>query len=160
VMSPQGIRYTHPDRRQIGGHFLGTIDQAQQGHALTETFTGTLGASMRAVVPVFDGGRVAGLVAGGLKLPSVAPEARGQLPAVLATGALALLVAAAGSWLVSRWLRRETHDLGPAELARLFEFYDAVLHAVREGLLLLDGEGRLLLANDEACRLLDLGGAA
>ncbi|GAA4254430.1 sensor histidine kinase [Dactylosporangium darangshiense] len=160
VMTRDGIRYTHPDRRQIGGHFLGTIDQAQRGRALTETFTGTLGPSMRAVVPVLDGGRVVGLVSVGIKLQSVARTLRGQLPTLLVTGALALLVAAAGSWLVSRWLRRETHDLGPAELARLFEFYDAVLHAVREGLLLLDREGRLLLANDEANRLLDLDDAA
>jgi sensor histidine kinase regulating citrate/malate metabolism len=38
----------------------------------------------------------------------------------------------------------------------MYEFYDAVLHAVHEGLLLLDLNGRLLLANDEARRLLEL----
>jgi two-component system, CitB family, sensor kinase len=53
-------------------------------------------------------------------------------------------------------LRRTTHDLGPAELSRMYEYYDAVLHAVREGLLLLDRDGRLQLVNDEARRLLAL----
>ena len=38
----------------------------------------------------------------------------------------------------------------------MYEYYDAVLHAVREGLLLLDGAGRVRLVNDEAARLLDL----
>jgi two-component system CitB family sensor kinase len=38
----------------------------------------------------------------------------------------------------------------------MYEYYDAVLHAVREGLLLLDRAGRLQLANDEARRLLEL----
>jgi two-component system CitB family sensor kinase len=57
---------------------------------------------------------------------------------------------------VSRRVRRQTHDLGPAELARMYEFYDAVLHAVREGLLLLDRDGRVQLVNDEARRLLGL----
>src|SRR5690606_31106469 len=56
----------------------------------------------------------------------------------------------------SRGLRRATHDLGPAELVRMYEYYDAVLHAVREGLLLLDREGRVQLVNDEARRLLAL----
>jgi two-component system, CitB family, sensor kinase len=38
----------------------------------------------------------------------------------------------------------------------MLEYYDAVLHAVREGLLLLDRTGRLQLLNDEARRLLAL----
>jgi two-component system CitB family sensor kinase len=46
--------------------------------------------------------------------------------------------------------------LGPVALAELYEHHDAVMHAMREGLLLLDPHGRLILANDEAVRLLDL----
>ncbi len=38
----------------------------------------------------------------------------------------------------------------------MYEHHDAVLHAVREGVLIVGGHGRLLLANDEARRLLDL----
>ena len=38
----------------------------------------------------------------------------------------------------------------------MYEHHDAVLHAVREGVLIVGGDGRLLLANDEARRLLDL----
>ena len=38
----------------------------------------------------------------------------------------------------------------------MYEYYTAVLHAVREGLLLLDDDGRVQLVNDEARRLLDL----
>jgi serine phosphatase RsbU (regulator of sigma subunit)/anti-sigma regulatory factor (Ser/Thr protein kinase) len=38
----------------------------------------------------------------------------------------------------------------------MYEHHDAVLHAVREGVIIVGGEGRLLLANDEAHRLLGL----
>ena len=38
----------------------------------------------------------------------------------------------------------------------MYDYYDAVLHAVREGLLLVDGDGRVRLVNDECRRLLDL----
>jgi sensor histidine kinase regulating citrate/malate metabolism len=38
----------------------------------------------------------------------------------------------------------------------MYEFYDAVLHAMREGLVLLDQQGRLTVTNDEARRLLEL----
>jgi sensor histidine kinase regulating citrate/malate metabolism len=156
VMSTTGTRYSHPNAQLIGGQFLGHIEAAARGEVVTETYTGTLGASVRAVVPIFVAERVAGLVAVGIKLTEVSRALRQQVPLLVGAAAIALLLAGAGSWLVGRWLRRQTHDLGPAELARMYEFYDAVLHAVREGLLLIDRQGRLQLANDEARRLLRL----
>lgn len=157
VMTPDGIRYSHPTVSEIGRRFVGTIEPAAAGeNQFTETYTGTLGPSVRAVVPVFDDGQVVALVSVGRSITAVARDLERQVPLVLAAVAVALLLAASGSWLVSRWLRRSTHDLGPAELARMYEYYDAVLHAVREGLLLLDRDGRVQLVNDEARRLLAL----
>jgi two-component system CitB family sensor kinase len=156
IMTTDGIRFTHPTPAQIGGRFQGTIAAASEGGTVTETFTGTLGPSVRAVVPVLDGEAVRGLVAVGLTVDHVSQEMTQQLPILLGTTAVALVLAGAGSWFASRWLRRSTHDLGPAELSRMYEYYDAVLHAVREGLLLLDRQGRLQLFNDEARRLLGL----
>ena len=52
IMSTEGIRWTHPNPAEIGGAFVGHIDQAVRGAAFTETYTGTLGPSVRAVVPV------------------------------------------------------------------------------------------------------------
>jgi two-component system CitB family sensor kinase len=156
VMSPAGLRYSHPNPAQIGKRFLGHIDAAVTGQSFTESYTGTLGPSVRAVVPVRDGGQVKALVSVGIAQEAVARGLRQELPALVGATVAGLLLAGAGSWLVSRRLRRQTHDLGPAELARMYEFYDAVLHAVQEGLLLLDGAGRLQLVNDEARRLLGL----
>jgi two-component system CitB family sensor kinase len=156
VMTTDGIRYSHPDVTQIGGKFRGTIAPAVAGGTVVETFTGTLGPSVRAVVPIVVAGRIAGLVAVGRTINHVSAEMTRQLPLLAGTTVIALLTAGAGSWLASRWLRRTTHDLGPAELSRMYEYYDAVLHAVREGLLLLNGAGRLQLFNEEARRLLAL----
>ena len=156
VMTVDGVRFTHPDTSQIGKHYLGTIAPAANGESITETYTGTLGPSVRAVVPVRDGTRVVALVAVGRTVEAVSRALTPQLFTVLGAVAVALALAAGGSFLVSRWLRRTTRDLGPAELARRNEYYDAVLHAVREGMVLLDREGRVQLVNDEARRLLDL----
>jgi sensor histidine kinase regulating citrate/malate metabolism len=157
IMSTAGIRYTHPNPAEIGRHFIGTIEPALRGESFTETNTGTLGPSERAVVPILDrGGTVRGLVAVGITETVLGRDLRRQVPALLLAALAALLLGGAGAWLASRRLRRQTHDLGPAELTRMYEYYDAVLHAVREGLLLLDRNGRLQLANDEARRLLDL----
>jgi sensor histidine kinase regulating citrate/malate metabolism len=56
--------------------------------------------------------------------------------------------------VLSRRSRRQTHGLSPAQLARLVDYHHAALHAVREGLLLVDDDGRVQLSNDEARRLL------
>ncbi|GAA3077699.1 hypothetical protein GCM10020000_74160 [Streptomyces olivoverticillatus] len=109
------------------------------------------------VVPVTDGhGNVVGMVSSGIKVRSVSSAVDQQLPVVLGAGAAALALATAGTALVSRRLRRQTHGLGPAEMTQMYEHHDAVLHAVREGVVIVNGDGRVLLANDEARRLLDL----
>jgi len=157
VMTTKGIRYSHPKPELIGLRFSGHIDAAVAGGVVLETYSGSFGPSERAVVPVrADDGKVLALVSVGVTRTAVARELAQHVPALLAAGIAALLLAAGGSALVSRRLRRQTHGLGPDELSRMYEFYDAVLHAMREGLVLLDQDGRLLLANDEARRLLDL----
>src|SRR5215470_19174139 len=40
IMTPDGIRWTHPDRKQIGKRFLGRIGPARHGRTFTETYTG------------------------------------------------------------------------------------------------------------------------
>ena len=157
VMNTDRTRYSHPTAALIGKPFIGDTRAALAGGVVLETYTGTLGPSERAVVPVkADNGHVLGLVAVGVKQDALARVLSRQVPTLLAAALVALLLAAAGAALIARRLRRQTHGLGPDELSRMYEFYDAVLHAVHEGLLLLDLNGRLLLANDEARRLLEL----
>jgi two-component system CitB family sensor kinase len=160
-MTTGGIRCTHPNPAQIGGRFLGHTEQASAGRALTETYTGTLGPSVRAVAPVLGAdGRVRALVSAGITVASVGRELRRELPVLLMVVFGALSAATAGTYLVSRRFRRQTHGLSPDELTEMYEYHDAVLHAVREGLLLVGPEHRLRLANDEAVRLLELPGDA
>ncbi|WP_341867810.1 sensor histidine kinase, partial [Rathayibacter festucae] len=61
-----------------------------------------------------------------------------------------------GSWLLARYLRRVTGGRGPEQMSQVFAYYESVLHSVREGLLLVDDRGRLVLANDHALELLGL----
>ncbi len=157
VMDTDRTRYTHPDSTLIGQEFIGDLGDAPAGGIFTQEYTGTLGPSMRAVVPVVDrGGAVVGLVAVGITTERIQDALVDRVPSILLAGAGVLAVGLAGTWLISRRLRRQTHGLGEGEITRMYEYYDAVLHAVREGLLLLDPDGRVRLLNEEARRLLDL----
>ncbi|MFI1112081.1 MULTISPECIES: SpoIIE family protein phosphatase [Streptomyces] len=157
VMNTQGIRYTHPLRDRIGKKFVGTIEPALKGRLLTEKVDGTIGPLVQAVAPVKDpDGKVVGLVSAGVTIDHVSSHVEDQLPVLLGSAAGVLLLTTTGTALVSRRLRRQTHGLGPTEMARMYEHHDAVLHSVREGVLIVSGDGRVLLANDEARRLLSL----
>ncbi|WP_349372254.1 SpoIIE family protein phosphatase [Streptomyces sp. G-G2] len=159
VMDTRGIRYTHPLPDRIGKRFVGTIGPSLAGRVHTESVQGPLGKEIQAVVPVFadrDGGPVVALVSAGLTVNNVTGVFDRQLPVILGASAAGLALATAGAALISRRLRRQTHGLGPLEMTRMYEHHDAVLHSVREGVLITDGGGRLLLANDEAKRLLGL----
>jgi sensor histidine kinase regulating citrate/malate metabolism len=161
VLAPDRTRFTHPDPAQIGRPFIGTIAPALAGRTFTETYTGTLGPSVRAVAPVLATGSstdVVALVAVGTTVAAIGDEVGAALPGVLAAVLAVLAVGVLGSWAISRRLHRQTRGLGAAPLVRMLEYYDAVLHAVREGLLLLDGDRCVQLVNDEARRLLDVDG--
>ncbi|MBP0453115.1 SpoIIE family protein phosphatase [Kitasatospora sp. RG8] len=157
VTDRNGIRYTHPDPAQIGKQFVGTIGPSLNGGVTVEQVHGPLGHEYQVVVPVKDAnGAVVGIVSSGVKVANVSSAINRQLPVVLGAGAVALGLATAGTALVGRRLLRQTHGLGPEEMTRMYEHHDAVLHAVREGVVIGSGDGRILLANDEARLLLDL----
>ncbi|MBW5485387.1 SpoIIE family protein phosphatase [Streptomyces bambusae] len=157
VMTPDGVRWTDPRPELIGRRASGDLERAAAGQSFTEVFEGEPSDAVRAVVPVLDDrGVVVGLVGTGIEIKNVSDVVEDQMPLLIgaATGALALAVG--GAALVSRRLRRLTHGLGPIEMTRMKEHHEAVLHAVREGVLIIGPDRRLMLANDEARRLLDL----
>nr|WP_239521598.1 sensor histidine kinase [Geodermatophilus sabuli] len=159
VLAPDRTRYTHPDPAEIGRPFRGTIAPALAGETFTETYTGTLGPSVRATAPVEDAdGEVVALVSAGITVEAIGRDLAGAVPGIAGTALVTLAVGGLGSWALSRRLQRQTRGLSAGQLARLLEYHHAVLHAVREGLLLVDGERRVQLVNDEGRRLLGVDG--
>ena len=159
IMNPSGIRWTHPDEKQIGRHFLGRITPARRGLTFTETYTGTLGASVRAVTPVEENGRVIGLVSAGIKVEAISARVQEQVTALLGVAGGTLLLGAVGTYVINARLRRHTHGMNATELSRMHDYHQAALHAVREGLLMLDGQYRVALINDGGRELLGVGDA-
>ncbi|MFE2110678.1 SpoIIE family protein phosphatase [Kitasatospora sp. NPDC059463] len=157
VLNTDGIRLTHPNPARIGQKVIGNYQPALAGQVVTEQVTGTIGSLVQAIVPVrAPNGQVVGMVSAGITIANVSSASERQLPVVLGAAAAGLALATGGTALISRRLKRQTRGLGPAEMTRMYEHHAAVLHAVREGVLIVGDDGRLLLCNDEARRLLDL----
>lgn len=158
IMDPRGIRWTHPDPKQIGQTFRGHTEKALRGQTFTETYTGTLGPSVRAVTPIQDGRKVVGLVSAGIRVEQITQRVQGQLTALLGVAAGALVLGAVGTYVINARLRRHTHGMNATELSRMHDYHQAALHAVREGLLMLDGQYRVALINDGGRELLGVTG--
>ncbi|MFH8384151.1 histidine kinase, partial [Kitasatospora sp. NPDC018058] len=157
IASPEGIRYAQTAQPElIGQHLIGPYQLALKG-PITISFTAPIGRVVESSAPVTrPDGSVAGLVQVGYTVSHAGSAVSRQLPVLFGGAIAAVAVGTGGAVLVRRRLRRQTHGLGPAEMTRMYEHHDAVLHAVREGVLIVAGDGRALLANDEARRLLEL----
>ncbi|MCC4317533.1 sensor histidine kinase [Streptomyces malaysiensis] len=161
IMNTHGVRWAHPDPRQIGATYLGHIGPALRGRIFAETYTGTLGSSVRVVAPVRDhsaGGRITALVSAGITVETISAQVRRQLLALLVVAAAALALGGLCAYVINARLRRHTHGMNAAELSRMHDYHEAALHAVREGLLMLDGRRRIALINDGGRELLGLSG--
>ncbi|MEV0600909.1 sensor histidine kinase [Streptomyces sp. NPDC050315] len=160
VMDTDKTRYTHTKPSAIGKKYLGHIGPALRGEVFHETHRGTLGPSVRVVAPVRDRGKVVALVSSGITVETISGGLRRQMLSLIAVAAAALALGGLGTYVINARLRRHTHGMNAAELSRLHDYHQAALHAVREGLLLLDGRRAVALINDGARELLGLAGDA
>lgn len=160
IMDLSGIRLTHRDTDQIGRRYLGSTAEALAGGSLTEVYSGTLGPSVRTIVPIregeSEGGDVVALVSVGVTLESVRAQLGPRVPLVVGASLLIVGLGAAGAWWAWRATRRITGSMSAEDLGRMVSNYETVLHSVREGLIVTDADGRVRLYNDEAADLLAL----
>lgn len=159
IVNKQGIRYTQADPRLLGTRipYAQDLEALASGHTVTGRNVAGGHTAMRTFMPIRNSdGSVIGGVAVGVRVDSISATATSHLPALLGVTALAMAASTIGAVAVGRRLLRQTHGLGPAEMTRMYMHNDAVLHAAREGIVIVDADGKLLLVNEEAQRLLDL----
>lgn len=126
IMTTDGIRLTHRDPAEIGKPYLGTIGPGLEGRTLTEEAVGTLGPSLRSVVPVMSDGEVVALVSAGITLGSVGSGVLRQLPFVIAIAVALAAVGLAAAWLAGRFTRRIAGDLPASAVRDAVSSYESV----------------------------------
>lgn len=113
--------------------------------------------AVAAAVPVIgEGGAILGVVVAGVDYPGTWELLALATPNLLVYLGIASAIGVAGSLLLSRRVKRQTLGLEPDQIARLVEHREAMLHGIKEGVLGLDADHRVTLANDAAVRLLGL----
>jgi two-component system CitB family sensor kinase len=159
VTDDRGIRYSHPDPARIGQRVSTDPTPALSGQTVTAIETGTLGRSARGKVPLRAAdGRIVGEVSAGIAEERIASRLLALLPWILVYTAAALAVGVVASFLLARRLKRQTFGLELPEIAALLQKREATLHGIREGVVALDPARRVAVLNDQARRLLGVGG--
>jgi len=156
VTDAKGIRFSHPNPALIGKPVDEDPAIVLAGNTWVGVQRGTLGVSARGKAPIFNQGRVIGMVSVGFLEPPLAQRLMGELPAFAGTLLPSLAIGVAASWLLASRLKRQTFGLEPYEIAGLLEEREASLQGIHEGAIATDRDGTITLANDEARRLLGL----
>lgn len=143
------------------GHRLPLGAGVSRGRGWSGRLVWSGGQELVAQVPVLgdterDVGRRLGTVMVGEAYPTVWQRISGASSYLLAYLGVASGLGVAGSWLLSRRVKRQTLGLEPREIAGLAEHREAMLYGIAEGVVALDPQGRITLVNDVGRRLLGL----
>ncbi len=155
VMDMKGIRKSHPDKEKIGKHFVGGDEKkALHGQAYTSVAVGTLGTSLRAFEPIRDSaGKQVGVAAVGI-LSTHIHEAVIRSISIIYTGiSIGLLCGIFGAIILARKIKKILFGLEPPQIASLWQERNAMLESVREGILAVNLENEIIVANTEAHRI-------
>lgn len=150
----KGIRYSHPDPKRIG-EMVSTPPQALDGKVWRGAEQGTMGWSYRFKAPVFGrDGTIIGQVSIGVLESEIRQEYVGRigvLGVLLGCAAIVGLLLATGA---AHIVRRRIFGLEPEEIKAMLDTREATLHGIGDGIIVLDRNDRIQLANDAAKRLL------
>lgn len=156
VGNRQGIRYSHPDPEQIGKPMVGGDNEAVfAGHSIISETVGSLGPGLRGKTPIRDDhGNVIGVVSVGYLLEDIQETIELYRDRIIAIGAGILLLGMVGTLLLARNVKEAIFGLEPAQIGRMYQENQAVLSSIREGIVAVNTDGQITLANPTALELL------
>ncbi|WP_318035979.1 sensor histidine kinase [Halobacillus shinanisalinarum] len=161
VGNKEGIRYSHPVPERIGEKMVGEDNYRAlvEEEYYTSRAVGSLGPSLRGKSPIFsENGQVIGIVSVGFLMKDIKEQIFHNVLRVSFKSLIVLLLAVAGSVMLSRNIRKDTMGLEPYQIATLHTEKDAILQSTREGLLSYDEAGRVTMMNQTAKKLLNISG--
>lgn len=125
VMTTAGVRLTHPNPDQVGRSYIGTIPE--EPSTITEEFTGTLGRSVRTIVPVLGPEEeLLGWVAAGVTTESSTATLVRRLPLTLSITAVLVALGVCGAAVGRRVTQKITGDFPPGQVRDAVSSYESL----------------------------------
>jgi two-component system CitB family sensor kinase len=157
VGNKAGIRYSHPVPNKIGKEMVGGDNgPVLKGQSIISEAVGTMGLSLRGKSPIFDQKhQVIGIVSVGFLVEDINKAAESYRNDIILLSAITLLIGCGGAILIANGVKRSIFGLEPKEIGLLYQEKKAILESIHEGIIAINKEGLITLANQTALKLLD-----
>jgi CitB family two-component system sensor histidine kinase MalK len=160
VVDMGGLRLSHPNLALIGARFAGGDDaEVYRGRSYLSVAKGTLGVSLRAFTPVWNGDRQVGAVAVGILQSGVDRTVVSVRKRIALGGVIGFAAGILGAMYLGGRIKRILLGMEPQEISTLLQQRNAMLHSVREGIIGVNRDLIVTLVNEEALRLFALAGS-
>lgn len=158
VVDNEGMRYSHPNVNMIGQKFVGGDESrvVKEGDVYISEAIGTLGRSLRAFVPIYNGekNKEIGFVCVGMLTKSIEQSERMAILYIILISIGSLAVGIVGAFILSNNIKNTLLGLEPEEITNLYNEKIGILDAIYEGLIAIDNNGNITLVNDSALNIL------
>lgn len=161
VADMDSIRFGHIYDDRLGKKVSGGDDDriVNSGESYTSIAMGTLGQSLRAFVPVYYEGEQIGYVVTGSFYSEILLHEKELSYIVLVSIALSILIGGYGAGILARMINKSLGNYEAEEIVNLFKYQNAILSSAREGILAIDTNKNITIANQSACEILKYGGS-
>lgn len=162
VLNMDAIRYSHPHPDRVGKAFVGGDEKrALAGETYVSQAKGTLGVSQRAFAPIYDfSGRQIGVISVGILLTEVRKSQQEAVFTLYVMAFVGILMGLAGAVVLSRNIKKSIFGLEPYQIGALLEERNVIFSSIKEGVIAIDRDERIIFINESARRLLSIEGVA
>jgi PAS domain S-box-containing protein len=153
IADRQSRRFSHPNPERIGKHFVGgdEMPALDQGRAYVSEAIGTLGPSLRSIVPVFDNKKdVIGFVSVGYLQTKVLETVKDHQREPVTLIFMLFVVVVLGATGIARYVKKQTLGLEPREISALYLERQAILESIRDGIIAVGEQQDIRLINQAA----------
>ena len=153
------IRFSHPDPNRIGQLMVGgdNLRALSYGEEYISRAIGTLGPSLRAKVPIFNGeNEIIGLISIGFLEKTLAHETSTLASEIFILVFVLLLIGIVSAIVLANSFRKAIFGLEPEEIGLLFKERNAIIESMREGIIATDIDDKIKMLNKAAISTLEL----
>lgn len=151
-----GIRYAHPVAERIGQQMVGDDNDRAliEGKSYVSKATGTLGSAIRGKSAVIDeNGEIIGVVSVGFLQENILSVNLSYAKYLVLVFLIVLILSIVLSRYLANRIKEDLLDFEPAEIVQLLTERNALVESIREAVIMVDVNGRVVLSNQAADRI-------
>ncbi|KMJ55868.1 histidine kinase [Bacillus sp. LL01] len=150
------IRYAHPDLEKIGLKMIGEDNEPAliDGESYVSKAIGSLGYSIRGKVPVYSESEIVGVVSVGYLINDVHSLIHIYSRELWFVLFLIVSFGIIGAIFIAHYIKKLLFGLEPEEITHLLLQKETILQSTHEGIIAVNQEGMITLANHAALKLL------